>query len=145
MTPEGAGECGGGCWRKKAAHTGAGAVAGFFACLLVVWATGGGCGGSGSGGVAETEQVVGQFNLSRSELQALVSLLSSSQVYLLVCSQSDKYNVCCSDLLNIPVIYVYDITELTDVLLYCSSVVTDYSACPEHLLVKETKITSSTT
>ncbi|KAL6643041.1 hypothetical protein ACP70R_021222 [Stipagrostis hirtigluma subsp. patula] len=71
-------ECGGGggccCRRGKAAHAGAGAVAGFLGCLLVVWAVGG-CGRPGCGGVAE----VGHLNLSRSQLQALASLLSSSE------------------------------------------------------------------
>jgi arabidopsis histidine kinase 2/3/4 (cytokinin receptor) len=78
MAPEGAGECGGRCQRKKAAHAGAGAVAGFVTCLLLVWAIGG-CGSSGCGGGAETDQVLGQFNLSRSQLHALAALLSSPQ------------------------------------------------------------------
>ncbi|KAL6883401.1 hypothetical protein ACP4OV_010815 [Aristida adscensionis] len=73
MAPGGAGECGGGCRRGKAAHAGAGAVAGFLGCLLVVWAMGDGGGRPGCGGAA------GQFNLSRSQLQALASLLSSSE------------------------------------------------------------------
>ncbi|CAN6288378.1 unnamed protein product [Urochloa humidicola] len=75
MAPNGAGECGGGCRRGKAAHAGAGAVAGFVVCLLVVWATGG-CGRSSSGRVADEERMLGQFNLSTSQLQALVSLLA---------------------------------------------------------------------
>jgi hypothetical protein len=81
MVPNGAGECGGGCRRGKAAHAGVGAVAGFFVCLFMVWAVGG-CGRLGCGGVAEDRGVVpvGQFNLSRSQLQALAFLLSSTQV-----------------------------------------------------------------
>ncbi|KAK8445173.1 hypothetical protein SEVIR_9G272800v4 [Setaria viridis] len=78
MAPNGAGECGGGCRRRKAAHAGAGAVAGFVVCLLVVWATGG-CGRPSSGRVAEEEGMLGQFNLSTTQLQALVSLLSSTE------------------------------------------------------------------
>lgn len=79
MVPNGAGECGGGCRRGKAAHAGVGAVAGFFLCLLMVWAVGG-SERSGCGRVAEHHGVVrvGQFNLSRSQLQALVFLLSST-------------------------------------------------------------------
>jgi hypothetical protein len=81
MVPNGAGECGGGCRRGKAAHAGVGAVAGFFLCLLMVWAVGG-SERSGCGRVAEHHGVVrvGQFNLSRSQLQALVFLLSSTHV-----------------------------------------------------------------
>ncbi|OEL22625.1 putative histidine kinase 5 [Dichanthelium oligosanthes] len=78
MAPNGAGECGGACWRGKAAHAGAGAVAGFVVCLLVVWVIGG-FGRSSSGGVAEEEGMLGQFNLSSSQLQALVSLISSTE------------------------------------------------------------------
>ncbi|KAL5230715.1 hypothetical protein ABZP36_029491 [Zizania latifolia] len=74
-----AGECGGRCGRGKAAHAGAGAVAGFLGCLLLVWAIGGcgrlwGCGEVARDGV---EEVAAQFNLSMSKLQALASLLSS--------------------------------------------------------------------
>jgi hypothetical protein len=94
MALQGARECGGRCQRKKAAHAGAWAVAGFVACLLLVWAIDG-CGSSGCGGGAEMEQVLGQFNLSWSQLQALVALLSSSQqVLLLICSHSDQLYVC---------------------------------------------------
>ncbi|CAN6318734.1 unnamed protein product [Urochloa humidicola] len=76
MAPNGrAGECGGGCRRGKAAYAGAGAVAGFVMCLLVVWATGG-CRRSSWGKVADEDGMLGQFNLSSSQLQALVSLLS---------------------------------------------------------------------
>ncbi|CAN6305420.1 unnamed protein product [Urochloa humidicola] len=77
MAPNGAGECGGGCRRGKAAHAGAGAVAGFLMCLLVVWATGG-CRRSSWGRVADEDGMLGQFNLStsHSQLQLLVSLLS---------------------------------------------------------------------
>ncbi|CAL4933024.1 unnamed protein product [Urochloa decumbens] len=78
MASNGAGECGCRCRRGKAAHAGAGAVAGFVVCLLVVWAAGG-CGRSSSGRVADEEGMLGQFNhfnLSTSQLQALVSLLS---------------------------------------------------------------------
>ncbi|TVU30754.1 hypothetical protein EJB05_22391 [Eragrostis curvula] len=78
MAPDGAGECGGSCRRTKAAHAGAGAVAGFLVCLLLVWAIGG-CGRSGCGGLAKTEEMVGQFNLSSSQLQELASLLSLSE------------------------------------------------------------------
>ncbi|PVH31905.1 hypothetical protein PAHAL_9G257700 [Panicum hallii] len=78
MAPNGAGECGGGCRRGKATHAGAGAMAGFVVCLFVVWAIGG-CGRSSSGRVADEEGMLGQFNLSRSQLQALVSILSSAE------------------------------------------------------------------
>ncbi|KAG2538507.1 hypothetical protein PVAP13_9NG401900 [Panicum virgatum] len=78
MAPNGAGECGGGCRRGKAAHAGAGAMAGFVVCFLVVWAIGG-CGRSSSGRVADEEGMLGQFNLSKSQLQALVSILSSEE------------------------------------------------------------------
>ncbi|KAG8088606.1 hypothetical protein GUJ93_ZPchr0010g10569 [Zizania palustris] len=76
-----AGECGGRCGRGKAAHAGAGAVAGFLGCLLLVWAIGGcgklwGCGEVARDGV---EEVAAQFNLSTSKLQALASLLSSPE------------------------------------------------------------------
>ncbi|EEC66809.1 hypothetical protein OsI_33221 [Oryza sativa Indica Group] len=82
------GECagGGGCGarRGKAAHAGAGAVAGFLGCLLLVWAMGGcgrGCGGGGGEGVRDrVEEVAAQFNLSMSKLQALASLLSSPEL-----------------------------------------------------------------
>jgi arabidopsis histidine kinase 2/3/4 (cytokinin receptor) len=54
-------------------------MAGFVVCLFVVWAIGG-CGRSSSGRVADEEGMLGQFNLSRSQLQALVSILSSAEV-----------------------------------------------------------------
>ncbi|XP_062204992.1 probable histidine kinase 5 isoform X3 [Phragmites australis] len=98
MAPDGAGECGGGCRRGKAAHAGAGAVAGFFVCLLVVWAIGG-CGRLGCGRVAEEEAVAGQFNLSRSQLQELVSILSSSERECM--ANQVSYLPCISDTLCI--------------------------------------------
>jgi histidine kinase 2/3/4 (cytokinin receptor) len=72
--------CGGGCRRGKAAHAGAGAVAGFLVCLVLVWVTGG-CGRSSS--VSEEEVMLGQFNLSTTQLQTLVSLLLSTEVLCL--------------------------------------------------------------
>uniref|UniRef100_A0A0E0M6X9 histidine kinase n=1 Tax=Oryza punctata TaxID=4537 RepID=A0A0E0M6X9_ORYPU len=84
-----AGECGGGCEARRrgkaAAHAGAGAVAGFLGCLLLVWAIGGcgrrwwGCGGGKEGVRDRVEEVAAQFNLSMSKLQALASLLSSPE------------------------------------------------------------------
>ncbi|WVZ58522.1 hypothetical protein U9M48_008792 [Paspalum notatum var. saurae] len=97
MTPNGTGQCGGGCRRGKAAHAGAGAVAGFFVCLLVVWAVGG-CGRLGCGRVAEeAEGVVGQFNLSRSQLEALVSLLYRQRENLKLYARGMRSNKLCTD------------------------------------------------
>ncbi|XP_015698962.2 probable histidine kinase 5 isoform X2 [Oryza brachyantha] len=82
-----AGECGGEGGRRgrsAAAHAGAGAVAGFLGCLLLVWAIGG-CGrrwwGCGEAAAASdgVEEVAAQFNLSVGKLQALASLLSSPE------------------------------------------------------------------
>ncbi|KAG2549534.1 hypothetical protein PVAP13_9KG357000 [Panicum virgatum] len=78
MAPNGAGKCCGGCRRGKAAHAGAGAMAGFVMCLLVVWAIVG-CRRSSSGRVVDEDGMLGQFNLSKSQLQALVSILASTE------------------------------------------------------------------
>jgi hypothetical protein len=105
MAPEGAGECGGRCQRKKAAHAGAGAVAGFVTCLLLVWASSRAYGWSGR--LADAAARAVEVGLRRTKCWGSSTSAGASCTrwppsshrpsrYLLICSHSDQLYVCSS-------------------------------------------------